>query len=204
MLHSLLLLLASSNHLINAEVEDEIPKCPTASLYKQLKILDNTPTALPKQRFSGALRKLVIQREMICPWEIQADFNADSKLDWIGFVYRDHQYQLIAYLSGPRRHNVHTLKTFKKFPNQAFLTKLSSKEAIQLSNNQSGNNRIKDSQSKFALVENQLKRHSRIYVWQNESLKVILEYVDNTEINVEQDSRLVDAPLPDEEERTRN
>ena len=153
---------------------EEFHRCES-KLFSQMKLLSKVSVALPKAEPTGDLARLVHQYEMICPWQVERDFNNDKKRDWVGFVYRDQNYQLIAYLSGNQRYTLHQLETYAKFPKYSFLKSINAKEVLQRSKNKE---LLKG--ARYSLVVHDLKsganENSSAYTWNGKQLAKSFEY----------------------------
>ncbi len=148
-----------------------------SKFYQTLEQIENTGHSPIYAKPKGDLLKLSKRYEILCPWQIEADFNGDNKIDWIGILQKKGKYELVAYLSGPKKHFVRVIKQYKEFPNDVFLTKTSYQWLFKTAKGKVPS----IFPAKFVLSENKLNESSNAFGWVNQKLKNIYQY--NNEIS---------------------
>ncbi len=162
----LLLLSSLSTHAFATD-----PTYCETKLFKQIKTISQNKIKLGYQEPVGDLKDIVERAEILCPWQLEADFNNDKIKDWVGIIYQDFQFQLAAYLSQKGRHELSILKTYKKFPKKSYL-KRSSEFHVNEQFNQLKNKYFADS----LILEIDLSANTNIYGWDAKKLSVIHTY----------------------------
>ncbi len=143
-----------------------------SKLYETLERIENTGHSPVLAKPKGDLLQLSERFEILCPWQIEADFNGDGKKDWAGILQKDGKYELVAYLSGPRKHEVSILKQYSKFPSDTFFTRTSYKWLFKTSKG-----KIPSTfPAKLILSENNTDGSAVAYGWVDKELKNIHSY----------------------------
>lgn len=163
---------------------EQFPIC-RSDLIKQMKRFEKTEFTVPRKIPSGNLRDYALKMEILCPWQIEADINGDKQLDWAGIIYRNNQFELVAYLSTNRKFQLQVLHTYQFFPEQSYL-KL-------MRNNSDTRKKLK----RYDLVEVAINDTSRVYRFKGATMKVSHSYTDETIIKSKrEDETLNDSPKP--------
>ncbi len=164
-------------------IADEFTACKS-NLTKQMKRFEKIKFSVPRKIPTGNLREYALQMEILCPWQVEIDLNSDKKTDWVGIIYRQDKYELIAYISSDKKHEVQVLHSYNFFPEQTYL-KLTRKKAEQ-QKNRSRRNFIYD------VAEITLNDSSRVYSLDNNKFKVIRQYQDVTILNNQSNDDFID------------
>jgi len=144
------------------------------TLYKRFKLVEKTKHKRLRFLPSQELLLLAIENEIMCPWSVELDFNGDHRMDWIGFVKLQDDYQLLAYLSGPREYKLEVIQQSDMPPKNFYLQWLQTKNLSHMTN------RVLDtSHAGYALKLSRLNGSSDIYLWDGKTMKLIF----STQIN---------------------
>ena len=167
----LIFFLASPALLLFAE---ENPQCQSKifdRFTKTKKTGQNRPIRAPDEE----LREFMIEYEIICPWQVEVDFNNDRKRDWIGLVTKQGQTTLLAYISSLRGYQSYVVKQYKGFPRETHFSYMPTEEAaLNSKKSLSGTN-----PPKFALIENRIGRPSTIYIWNGKAMALFDQFKGN-------------------------
>lgn len=151
----------------------------SSKLFKELELTANTGHSSVLARPKGRLLALSHQYEIMCPWQLEGDFNGDNRNDWIGLAQKDGKYSLLAYLSGPRKHYVQKLKEYPEFPSDMHLSKTTFKSIFIRSGNKL--NSIFPAQMVF--IENVIDKNATVYGWRKDKLMTIHHYEGDYKLN---------------------
>ena len=153
--------------------------------------IENTGHSPILAKPKGDLLALSRQYEMLCPWQVEDDFNGDKTEDWVGILQKEGKYELVAYLSGPKKHFPQIIKQYTSFPSDTYLTSTSYKWIFKLSSGKIPStfpaNRV--------LVENELGNYSKAYGWVEKQLKAIHKFDSDYEL---------EKPKPETKKREKN
>lgn len=162
-------LMASDSKALNLET------CKS-KLFKQLELVEKTGHSRVLARPKGRLKQFTEKFEILCPWQVEADFNGDKQKDWIGIAQIEGKYELLAYLSGPKKHYPRVIKRYKDFPSKIYLMTSAYKFAFHRSKGKIAS--IFPAQ--FTLYESNMDGITNVYGWDDtkKELKEIFQFVD--------------------------
>lgn len=157
-----------------------------SKIFQNFERLENTGHSKVLARPKGDLLKLSHQYELTCPWQVEGDFNGDKQIDWAGVAQKDGKYELLVYLSGPRKYFYRHIKTYDAFPKDTYFTVATYKKIFETAKGQVPS--IFPAQ--FTFVENRLRKRSVAYGWVENKVSPIhyfeSEYVLEKEVIEEQ------------------
>jgi len=142
--------------------------CKT-KVFDNFKLIEKSGHKALTRKPGGKLLEYAVEAEMMCPWSVEFDLNGDGDRDWIGYVKKDSQFYLLAYLSGLRKYSLEQIASSPKPPSNQFLGKVQIKTVNKLS----GKN-FSQSKSKFALQVTTLQGMTDIYLWNGKKLKKVV------------------------------
>jgi hypothetical protein len=125
----------------------------------------HVPSKLPK----GLLKNYALKMEILCPWKIERDFNGDGKLDWVGIIYKNKNYQLVSYLSRFSKYQLKILHHYPFFPDSMYIRVIRKREESSTKK-----------RSVYHLLEVHLNQMSRIYTLKNKQLTLLKSYMDHS------------------------
>jgi hypothetical protein len=166
------LLLALGLTGLNVKAEENYCESP---LFNYLQKFEKVSLALPKREPQGDLAALAETYEILCPWNIEEDLNGDRKKDWAGIVYRDHKYQLVAYLSQKVSFKTEVLETYKAFPKDTFIEVIRFKDIQSLTKK---TNLI--SSAKYGIIVKQINKTNSIYLAAQDKVTMVHNYPNDT------------------------
>ncbi len=137
------------------------------TVYQRFKLVEKTNHK--RLRFLGSheLLDLALEKEIMCPWSMELDLNADRRPDWVGFVKLEDQYQLLAYLSGPRDYAIEVLFQSKHAPVNLYL------QWAQPDNLAKPNDKSLDRKpSRYAVKLSRLNGSADIYQWTGKKMEL--------------------------------
>ncbi|MDQ7049228.1 MAG: hypothetical protein Q9M92_06670 [Enterobacterales bacterium] len=138
------------------------------TVYKRFKLVEKTNHKRLRFLPSHELLVLATEKEIMCPWSLELDFNGDRRMDWIGFVKLDDDYLLLAYLSGPRDYKIEIVQQSKMPPKNFYL------QWVQTRNLPNMTTKVLDtSHSRYALKLSRLNGSSDVYLWDGKKMKLI-------------------------------
>ena len=131
-----------------------------SKVFKWFKQVKKTKHERIKFEPSQKLLDFAVSMELMCPWEIEKDFNGDNKPDWIGFTKLEDEYQLIAYISIQREYRLSVIETMKTLPKNTFIRPLEPVELKNFSKKKPSSN-----SSVISLQVSNLEKMTDIYKW---------------------------------------
>ena len=173
------LLIASSILLFfisSQAVSDGLEKEIRSGNYCQTDIFDkynlhNQIKATPlKFAPSEKLLEFVVQMELMCPWNVQRDFNGDKKNDWIGYVKENEKYQLVAIISGFRQYSFQIIDESTTPPSNHFVRWLQTKHLTNFTDR-----KLNLGVSRYALQWVNLEGINKILLWDGKKLESVIE-----------------------------
>ncbi|MCW8879294.1 MAG: hypothetical protein OQK04_05370, partial [Kangiellaceae bacterium] len=93
----------------------------TSDLFKNFELVENSGHSRVLARPKGNLKQFADRYEISCPWQLEADFNGDKTKDWVGIAQIEGRYELVAYISGPKKHYHRVIKQYDEFPSSTYL-----------------------------------------------------------------------------------
>jgi len=163
---------------------NEFPTCKS-DLTKQMQRFEKTDFTVPRKIPTGNLREFALKMEILCPWQIEADFNGDKQKDWVGIIKRNERYELVSYMSALRKYNVQVLHSYEFFPEQTYLK--ITKKKVTKTKAQIGK------RFNYDLAEITLNETSRIYSLNNNKYTVIHQYEDVTVLDSQSSNKTHDS-----------
>ncbi len=148
-------LLALTHH----ETRGELTGCES-KLYNKYSFLDKSQYRLPARTPDFELQERMTEFEILCPWQLEQDFNGDHQKDWLGIVVKNHQHYLLAYLSMPGSHRLSIVKSYKSFPRETHLELMTTQEAQLITQKKL------NQPPKYVFIENKMGSPATIYIWQ--------------------------------------
>lgn len=142
--------------------------CKT-KVFNNFKLIEKSGHKALGRRPAGKLLDYAVQAEVMCPWSVEFDLNGDGEKDWAGYVSKDGQYYLLAYLSGIRKFRLEQIAISSKPPSSQFLGKVQVKTVNRLSGKH-----FPQSKSKFALHATTLQGMTDVYLWNGKKLEKIV------------------------------
>jgi len=152
-------------------IANDFPVCKS-DLTKQMKRFEKSEFTVPRKQPIGKLKEFSRRQEILCPWQIEFDFNGDRQKDWIGIISRNQQYELVAYLSASPKDKLQVLHSYRFFPENSYLKILRNP----------GYQRNQLASKKYQLAEITLNDSSRIYAYRKGEMVVIHNYLDETSV----------------------
>ena len=143
--------------------------CQT-EIYDNFKLIEKTDHRLLNFRPKKELLDFAVSLELMCPWSIQRDLNGDKQKDWIGFTQSGDQYQLIAYLSGPRSYSMQLMGNYKTLPSNRFLRWIQTKYLKNFTDK-----KLNIGNSKYAIQVATFEGMTEIYLWNGKQLNKIID-----------------------------
>lgn len=139
--------------------------------FERFQLVEKSGHKLAWQKPNEALALRILDFEIQCPWQIEADLNGDNKKDWVGLVKKDNKFFYLAYLSAPRAYQIINLREYDFFPEATHLSLITTREAGILQNK-----RKNSYPTKYALVLNRIRKNSEVYTWDGKSLSFRFSY----------------------------
>lgn len=143
-----------------------------SKLFKEFELTENTGHSKVLARPKGRLLALSHQYEILCPWQIEGDFNGDNRVDWVGVAQKEGKYSLLAYLSGPKKHYLQKIKDYKAFPSDVHL----GQTTFHTMYKRSGNKLKSIFPARNVVIENVVDKNATVYGWKNKKLSPIHHY----------------------------
>lgn len=144
--------------------------CDT-KLFKQLLIAEKKGIKRPYIIPSGALKNIMDNEELLCPMQVENDFNGDSVIDWVGILEQDKKFFLAAYLSGKSTHKLYKIKDYPKVPGNQYLDTASKKTLKRIA----GLAPLKFGVN-FVAIENQVNGESIAYSWDGKKMVEVIKF----------------------------
>jgi len=141
----------------------------SSELFKQFKKTEQTSHERLRLKPSNKLLEFVTSMELMCPWESQRDYNGDKMPDWIGFVKKASEYQLIAYMSNSHVYSFQVISTLQNLPKSTFIQWL---PASQLSN--FTKDKLPINNLSYALQVSNLEKMTNFYLWDGRKMAKVL------------------------------
>ncbi|TQV86394.1 hypothetical protein [Aliikangiella coralliicola] len=164
----LTLAVATTTHQLKANNNDI---CDTR-LFKQLVNAEKSGIERPALKPSKSLNFLISEYEILCPMQVERDFNGDNQIDWVGIIKQNGQFHLSAYLSGKNQYRLVQIKQYKTLPNNQYLeayTEKKLRESTGVIGFAAG--------VKYAVVENKLGNENSVaYIWNGKTLEKLAEF----------------------------
>jgi len=160
--HVLTLLITCNAVSISAE---ENSKCQSKLFDRFIKV-EKTGYKLPNRLPDEELQERMGEFEILCPWQVEIDFNNDQQRDWVGLVAKDNATVLLAYISGVGNYKSTIVKQYTGFPRETHFDYMPVQEAALMSKKKFPEGK----KARFALIENKIGKPSTIYIWNGESM----------------------------------
>gem|GEM_PF-3128520 len=154
----------------NSALADENDICDT-KLYKQMVGSIKQGVKRPNFRPSKALSKLMSEDEMLCPLQIERDFNGDNQNDWVGVIEQNGEISLSAYMSVKNGYQLIKIKQYPRVPNNLYFD-TSSEKTLR---NRAGFVAFLPN-VKFAAVENIIDGNSIAYAWSGSTMQKLIDF----------------------------
>jgi len=138
-------------------------------VYNKFKLVEKTEHKRLKFTANAKLLEFASSMELMCPWSTERDFNGDKKKDWVGFVSINDNYQLIAYLSGKKKHKIQILDQLKTQPSNRFIKWVQAKKLKRFTDK-----KLAIGQNKYALQVSALDGMTDFYLWDGKQLAKVL------------------------------
>ena len=153
----------------------------TSDLFKNFEVVENTGHSRVLARPKGTLKQFTERYEISCPWQLEADVNGDKTKDWVGIAQIEGRYELVAYVSGPKKHYHRVLKRYEGFPSDIYLRVMVYKFLFKRMEGKV------DSifPASLTILENDMGGNSIAYGWSDtkKELVKIAEFNDRSNIN---------------------
>lgn len=143
-----------------------------SQIFRALELAENSGYSNVLARPKGRLLALSQQYEILCPWQVEGDFNGDNRTDWVGVAQKDGKYSLLAYLSGPKKHYMLKLKDYQEFPSDMHLSRSTFKSIFI----RSGNKLQTIFPARNVVIENVIDKNATVFGWRDKKLKEIHHY----------------------------
>ena len=107
--------------------------------------------------------------EIVCPWQVEQDFDGDRKRDWVGLIYKDKKYILAGFVTGGGRAKAFEIKSFDYFPIRTHFDHIRLKEFSLLADKKQGVSKSLLN----GLVEYRIGKKAIVYQWDGTTMKEI-------------------------------
>ena len=144
--------------------------CDT-KLFQQMIATEKKGIKRPSLKPSKALAKIMDEDEVLCPMQIERDFNGDKRNDWAGIIEQNGSFYLAAYLSGKTKYRLLRIKQYSRIPNNQYLDVVTEKRLAFTSGPIPFVSGVK-----FALVENTIGGNSTAYGWNGTLMKKLAQF----------------------------
>lgn len=155
---------------VQAEPMEIHPSCNT-KLFKQLILSEKGKVKRAKLNPSEALKNLIYNIEMLCPMQIESDFNGDNIVDWIGVLQEKDKFYLTAYMSSPTGHRFSKIKQYDYLPTDQYLDLATEKKLLRMGKPKKFHKGVK-----FSVVDSIISGISIVYSWDGKKMKKLTEF----------------------------
>jgi hypothetical protein len=162
--------LISSSLLATFAAAENNEICNTP-LYKQIVKSEKQDYRRPNIKPSRSLSEMMVDFELLCPLQVEKDFNGDKRLDWFGVLEQNGRFYLMLYLSTPTTHKFQQVKEFKSAPNNQYFDVTDQKRLYDVAGHFEFRPEIK-----FAAVENRMDGTAIAYLWDGTQMKQLVEF----------------------------
>ena len=144
--------------------------CDT-KLFKQLIAAEKKGIKRPYIIPSKALKTIMDNEELLCPMQVEKDFNGDSQLDWLGIIEQDRKFYLASYLSGKANYKLTKIKQYDRVPGNQYMDTASKQTLKKLAGIAPMAYGVK-----FAAIENQVNGESIAYAWDGNKMIEVVKF----------------------------
>ncbi len=169
LLTALLLLLTPEAHSEGLESEIKSGDYCQQEIFDKFKLIEKTEHKRLKFKPKKRLLDFAVSMELMCPWSTERDYNGDKKKDWVGYVKLNNEYQLIAYLSGPRSYTLQVINNTTTAPSTNFVRWIQTKYLKNYTKKQ-----LQLGNSRYALQVVDLNGDADFYLWDGKKLAKVL------------------------------
>ncbi|TQV76833.1 hypothetical protein FLL45_02435 [Aliikangiella marina] len=150
--------------------------CDT-QLFKELVMSEKGGIKRPNIIPSRALKNIIDNEELLCPMQVEKDFNGDKVLDWVGILEQNNKFFLAAYISGRSTHKLSKIKEYAKVPGNQYLDAASKKTLKRIA----GVAPMKFG-TNFVAIENQVNGNSIAYGWDGKKMVELIKFNFSSEV----------------------